>query len=395
MLVTDGSAKRSTVKDLLAKGCDSIAKELGAAPDLVVAFVSPNFVDEYKLVPQFINDRLQPGRFIGCSASGLIGGGKEVEMQPAIALTAAILPGVEIDTFHLVNAELPDLDDGPHKWEELIGVQAEESSPHFVLIPDPFSFNIDTLMQGLDFAFPAAAKIGGLASGASRPGMNALFMNDQVYRNGMVGASFRGNVVVETIVAQGCRPIGKPLRVSKCERNIVFELDGKPAVNTLHEIFQDLSEREQELVKQALFIGIAMDEFRDEHGPGDFLVRNIVGIEPTSGAIVIDEAVREEQTVQFHARDASTSADDLKALLKQYRDKNEDQARGALLFSCLGRGQSLYGVPNHDSDCFKQYMGEIPLGGFFCNGEIGPVGGTTFLHGYTSSFGLFRQKSPS
>jgi small ligand-binding sensory domain FIST len=388
-----GGARTESLSDLLRRSAEEIIQQLdGANPDLLVAFVSPNFADEYDKVPPVLTEQLDQRHLIGCSASGLIGGGKEIETEPAVALTAAVLPQVDINLFHLVSSDLPDLDDPPSKWEKLVGVDAAQN-PHLILIPDPFSFRIDTFVQGIDFAFPRSTKIGGLASGARKAGMNALFLNEHVYRNGMVGASLHGNVIVESIVAQGCRPIAHPLTVTKCKKNFVFELDGKPAVEALHDLIQELTPREQELVKDSLFIGIAMDELKLAHRPGDFLIRNIIGIEPNSGALVIAELVREQQTVQFHVRDAATSADDLKQLLKEYRDTHEGKANGALLFSCLGRGEHLYGMPNHDSDCFKQYMGAVPLGGFFCNGEIGPVGGTTFLHGYTSSFGIFRPKT--
>lgn len=380
------------LREMLKRCCDGIVEQLnGQAPDLLLGFVSPHFLDDFDKVPETIFAETKTKNFIGCSASGLIGGGCEVEMEPAISITAAIMPNVAISTFHLVNADLPDLDAAPDSWENLVGVKPDDN-PSFILLPDPFSFRIDTLIEGLDYAFPAATKIGGMASGARKPGVNALYIGDKLYRNGMVGAAVSGNVEVATIVAQGCRPIGRPLRVTRCQKNFIFEIEGKPAVQALHDIIQNLSEMEQELAQQSLFIGIAMDEFRDVLKPGDFLIRNIIGIEPNTGALVISELVRDEQTVQFHVRDAATSADDLRALLKKYRDNHPGSVNGALLFSCLGRGQHLYGTPNHDSDCFKEYLGSVPLGGFFCNGEIGPVGGTTFLHGYTSSFGIFRPK---
>jgi small ligand-binding sensory domain FIST len=393
LIGSKGTKKDANLSELLGQCSRDVKAQLkGQRPDLVVVFVSPNFSDDYHRVPLVLTDELKPRHLIGCSASGLIGGGKEVESEPAVAVTAAVLPDVEIGTFHVVNADMPDLDDPPHKWEQLANIEATKN-PHFILLPDPFSFRIDTFVQGLDFAFPQAAKIGGMASGASRATMNALFLDDKVYRNGMVGASLSGDVIVETIVAQGCRPIGKPMRVTKCKKNFIFELEGRPAVELLHDVIERLTPAEQDLVKDSLFIGIAMDEFRESHRAGDFLIRNIIGIEPNSGALVISEMVRGEQTIQFHVRDAATSADDLRQLLKQYREAHSGAVQGALLFSCLGRGQHLYGMPNHDSDCFKEYLGAVPLGGFFCNGEIGPVGGTTFLHGYTSSFGIFRTKT--
>lgn len=390
--LSDASDAKRPLAAVVGECCESIRAQLeNEPPDLVVAFVSPHFMDEYDQLMQIMTDDLKASHFIGCSARGLIGGGHEIEEKPAVALIAAVLPDVFIRTFHLVNPDLPDLDASPQRWQELVNVEPEES-PHFILLPDPFSFRIDSLVQGLDYAFPNATKIGGLISGARRPGQNALWIQDKLYRNGAVGVALYGNVVLESIVAQGCKPIGRPLRATKTDRNIVFEIDGKIAVNALHEVIEHLSDIEQDLAKQSLFLGVAMDEFKSNHKHGDFLIRNIIGIEPNLGALVVSESLRDEQTIQFHVRDAATSADDLRQLLKRYKDAHDNQAQGALLFSCLGRGEHLYGMANHDSDCFKEYLGAIPLGGFFCNGEIGPIGGTTFLHGYTSSFGIFRSR---
>jgi small ligand-binding sensory domain FIST len=385
-------SKAISTEDMLEQAAAKIKDELsGQAPDLVVVFVSPAFKAEFEVVPKTLKKSLGAKHLIGCSAGGLIGGGVEVEGEAAISVVAAVLPGVKISSFHITDADLPDLDAGPHCWEELAKTKNEDLAG-FILLPDPFSFRIDSLVQGLDFAFPKTAKIGGLASGAHSPGGNALFLNSKTYHDGLVGLSLSGNLVVDTIVAQGCRPIGWPMRVTKCHRNFLFDLDGQPALWALHEVLESLDPKEKELAGNSLFLGVVMDEFKEQVKPGDFLIRNIIGLEPTSQALIVGELLRAERTVQFHLRDAATSADDLRLLLKQYRDRKQESASGALLFSCLGRGEHLYGIANHDSDCFKEYMGQVPLGGFFCNGEIGPVGGTTFLHGYTSSFGIFHSK---
>jgi small ligand-binding sensory domain FIST len=390
--LSDATTAKRPLVALVKECCHQIEQQLeDVPPDLVVAFVSPHFIDEYDQVPQVIQDDLKAKNFIGCSASGLIGGGIEIEQKPAVSLVAAVLPDVTITTFHMVNPDLPDADAAPDKWCQAVGVDPQHE-PHFILLPDPFSFRIDNLVQGLDYAFPQAKKIGGLISGARRPNQNALFIQDKMYRNGAVGAALHGNIAVDTIVAQGCKPIGKTLTVTKCEKQIILELDGKLAVEALQEVVERLTANEQELVRESLFIGIAMNEFALSHKAGDFLVRNIIGLEPNLGALVVGEVMREEQTVQFHVRDAASSGDELRMLLKQFRDASSGGADGALLFSCLGRGEHLYGMPNHDSDCFREYLGQVPLGGFFCNGEIGPIAGTTFLHGYTSSFGIFRAK---
>lgn len=369
-----------------------IEEELnGQAPDLLLCFISPSFLSHYKDVPQLAANHLKPAAFAGCSAGGLIGGGVELEKEPALALSAAILPDVKISKFHIEDSDLPDADAPPNKWEEMLGVQMQDE-PHFIILPDPFSFRVDTLVQGLDYAFPRGIKIGGLASGAHQPGKNALYLDDKMYKTGAVGLALSGNIQIDSIVAQGCRPVGPTFRVTKCQNNILLELDGKPAVQALYTVLEKMTAKDQELAKFSLFIGVVMDEFKDVFQPGDFLIRNILGLEPNSGALLVGELLRNERTVQFHLRDAETSSDDLRTMLKQYKDSSGEKPQGALLFSCLGRGEHLYGVPNHDSDCFKDYLGAVPLAGFFCNGEIGPVGGTTFLHGYTSSFGLFKPR---
>jgi len=378
-----------------------LARELtsrldGKKTDFLLAFISPDYKKHFEAVIAELNDLLRPSAFIGCTAGGLIGDGQELEQQSAITLTGAHLPGVKVSAFHITNDFMPDLDDPPQSWEKLLEVSAE-AKPSFVLLADPFSFSIENFVQGLDYAFPKCVKVGGLASGGHKAGENRMVVDDRVYRAGLVGVYFSGNIAVDAVVAQGCRLIGKTYHVTKCDANLLYELDGKPAFMILRDVIGKLSQRDQKLAREAIFLGVAMDEFKENPGEGDFLIRNIYGIEPMSGALLVGEQLRPERTVQFHLRDAASSADDLRAMLKRYTEDHTKSrtAAGALLFSCLGRGQNLYGRANHDSDLFGQYLGEIPLGGFFCNGEIGPVGTSTFLHGYTSSFGIFREEKPS
>lgn len=380
------------LEKLFADCCEELNKKLQQPPDLAIVFVASQFAHYFHEIPAYAREYLHARTLIGCSAGGLIGGGEEIEQQPGVAFMAAVLPDVEVTPFHVQDEDLPDLDAGQTTWEEIVGVESAQN-PSFILLPDPFSFRVDILAQGLDFAFPASPKVGGLASGANRVGMNALFLDNRVYRQGAVGVALSGNLQVDTIVAQGCRPVGWPLTVTKCDRNFLFELDGKTAVQALYEVLESLQEKEQKLAQHSLLLGVVMNEFKEEFQPGDFLIRNILGLEPNTGALLVGESLLPGRTIQFHVRDADTSSEDLRSLLKKYKDDNQTSVSGALLFSCLGRGQHLYGIPNHDSACFQEYMGNsVPLAGFFCSGEIGPVGDTTFLHGYTSSFGLIRPK---
>ena len=384
-------SKQETLGNAIEECVSAVRRDMGGAtPDFAAAFVSSHFADQYDDVPAMIKDSLGPGLLFGCSAGGVIGGGREVEHQAGLSLTVARLPDVELVPFHLDGEALPDMDAAPNAWEEAVKVPAEKE-PRFLLLVDPFNFPAQNFIMGLDYAYSRSVKIGGMASGGQRPGDNALFLGDNVHRGGAVGIAMHGNVAVDTVVAQGCRPIGQLMSITKSQQNILLELDERPPLEVLRELFTSASERDRELMQHSLFLAIAMDDLNDQPRQGDFLIRNIVGLDGRTGTMAIGEMLREGQRVQFHLRDALTSSEDLASLLASYAGDTEiDLCQGAMLFSCLGRGQYLYGRPDHDTDLFRDKVGAIPLGGFFCNGEIGQVGGTTFLHGYTSSFGIFR-----
>jgi len=384
-------ANQSRLAEAVASAAASIHSALPVNPvDLAVLFVSGQYAADLTEAPALLRDELPCIHLLGCTAGGVIGGAHEIEQRPAVSLVAAELPGVSVSPFGLTDERLPDDDAGPRAWTDALGIPATPQ-PHFLILADPFSCTVPRLLAGLDYAYPSGRKIGGLASGATRPGENLLFVDHAVQRAGAVGLALSGNIDITTIVAQGCRPIGQPQHITRCRGNLLLELDGRPALEALKSLVPRLSARDRKLASQALFLGLLTDEFVASPRPGEFLIRNVVGLETESRALVVGELLREGQTVQFHVRDAATSAEDLENLLRRYAENPDaPTAAGALLFSCLGRGLHLYGVPNHDTNRFRAHLGEVPLGGFFCNGEIGPVSGTTHLHGFTSAFGIFR-----
>jgi small ligand-binding sensory domain FIST len=388
-------SQQTSLRLALEECASSIRENMGdTAPDLVVAFASSEYASDYAELPAMVAELLgHQALLLGCSGGGIIGGGTEIEQEPAVSLTAASLPGVNIHPIRLDGDALPDLDAAPDNWHEALGVDPAEE-PQFVLLVDPTSFPAQNLLLGMDYAFPSAAKIGGLASAAQGARQNALFLGQDYHDSGAVGVALSGNIVVETVVAQGCRPIGAPMHITKSDRNFLVELDGQQPLTVLRSLFQQADQRDRDLMQHSLFLGVVMDALIDEPQQGDFLIRNVMGMDQRSGVLAIGEMLKEGQLVQFHLRDADTSAEDLTAVLERYAtDNRENPAHGALLFSCLGRGKYLYGKSNHDTEVFHDKVGEaVPLGGFFCNGEIGPVSGTTFLHGYTSSFGIFRPR---
>jgi len=381
-------------------------KLLQVPADLGLVFISSAFASEYsRLMPllqeKLARENIRLPALIGCCGGGIVGidskgNVQEVEEGAALSLTLAHLPDVKVQTFHISTDVLPDPDSSPDDWVELMGVPPQDQ-PHFILLADPMSSGISELLQGLDFAYAGAAKVGGLADTGLSGSHSSLFCDFKQYRDGLVGVALSGNLVMETIVAQGCRPIGQPYQVVEGERNILLKLEesayGKTRtpLEILQGIFEDLDEEDRALAQRSLSIGIAQSAFKQTLEQGDFLIRNVLGVDPRTGAMAIGDRVRPGQRIQFHLRDAEASEDDLTMLLERYQNQDQTSSPvGALMFACLGRGEGLYNRPNFDSRLFTRYL-NVPLSGFFCNGEIGPVGNTTFLHGYTSVFGICRQ----
>jgi small ligand-binding sensory domain FIST len=233
---------------------------------------------------------------------------------------------------------------------------------------------------------PGVRVFGGMASGGSAPGQNRLVLDDDVRLKGAVGFALRGDLSVRSVVSQGCRPIGRTLIVTKAERNLIQELGRRPALEVLQEIFDGLTSEDQDLARSGLHVGRVINEYRESFGRGDFLVRNVMGADQ-SGGIAVSDLVRVGRTVQFHVRDAGTADEDLRQLVD--RAKEEGPVAGALLFTCNGRGSRLFATPNHDVGVIRELLGPIPTAGFFAMGEIGPVGGQNFVHGFTASAVLF------
>ena len=395
---TNALSTRSSLEAAINDVVEQVVASLTAPADLGLVFISSAFMSEYTRLLPLLAEKLSVPVLIGCSAGGVIGRkqtGKteEIEAEPALSLTLAHLPGVKIRPFHILAEELPDSDSSPNAWIDLVGVP-QSPVPQFILFSSPFGSATNDLLQGLDFAYPGSVVVGGQASSGFMNGPVGLFCNDKLCREGTVGIALTGNIVLDTIVSQGCRPIGQPLQVTKAERNIILELDEKVPLMVLRNLISSLSEEDRTLAQHSLFVGLAMDEFRINLHSGDFLIRNILGVDPKAGAIAISDRIRAGQRLQFHLREAEASSQDLENLLQEYQNENENTSQpspvGALMFTCLGRGIGLYGQPNFDSQLFSRYLHDIPVGGCFCGGEIGPVSGRTFLHGYTSVFAICR-----
>jgi small ligand-binding sensory domain FIST len=375
------------VEDL---GRQTVAQLGTVKSQLAVLFAHPRYVPHVKEIIEAARKAAGAQHLIGCTGAGIIGADREVEEKPALSLLVGELPDVTIHPFHIAERDLEE-SSGPAFWHYQLELEPSRQ-PQFVLLVDPFTTRAMQLVDALVEAYPQAPMVGGLASGAQQPGENRLFIDDKVYDEGAVGIGLTGQVALRTVVSQGCRPIGEPLTVTRAEKNIVFELGGRPPMKILQEMLPQLPPRDQQLARSALFLGRVVNEYQEEFSRGDFLIRNLIGSDPQSGALAVGDLMRTGQTVQFQVRDAQTADEDLHHLLAKERDElAKQQPRGALLFSCLGRGERMYGTADHDIRAVQESIGPVPTAGFFCNGEIGPIGNRAFIHGFTSVIGLFTE----
>jgi small ligand-binding sensory domain FIST len=370
--------------------CSLVRKQFDGPPDLAVLFFSVHHLDNAEEIVASVRERLAPRCLLGCVGDSIVGNDREIERGPALSLWGAKWARpVEMETFHLV---LERTSEGASLlgWPDAL-VEAQPKQSAILLLGDPFTLPVDFFLEQLNESHPGLPVLGGMASGIREPGQSRLLRDGAVHSDGGVGVLLQGEIGLRTIVSQGCRPIGKHMVITKADANIIEGLGGKAPLAQLQQLWEELSREEQQLFQQGLHIGRVINEYQGEFQRGDFLVRNVLGLDRSSGALAITERVRVGQTVQFHVRDAATADEDLHALLRQDVKGHERRPGGALLFTCNGRGTRLFPEAHHDTGVLRQEAGPIPVAGFFAQGELGPVGGQNFIHGFTASIALFEE----
>jgi small ligand-binding sensory domain FIST len=389
----------SRFAEAVAEVCDQAAGALGASADLAVVFFSGHHAEHAGEMAKRFQKRLSPQAMLGCVAESVIGREREIEQQPALSLwLAKWARPVSMQPFHLT---LERTADGPSLlgWPDTLlgaasGQAAEPFSPArsaILLLGDPFTFPTDLFLRRMNEDAPGVPVLGGMASGISTAGECRLIAGGSVLDQGAAGILLDGEIGLRWIVSQGCRPIGRHMVITRAQQNVILELGGRTPLEQLRELWQTLSPQEQELFQRGLHLGRVLNEYRGEFQRGDFLIRNVIGLERQTGALIINDHVRVGQTVQFQVRDAASADEDLHALLQMDLTAHERKPGGALLFSCNGRGTRMFPVPDHDATAIRQETGAIPLAGFFAQGELGPVGGQNFIHGFTASVALFEE----
>jgi small ligand-binding sensory domain FIST len=358
------------------------ARGLGGEPcDLCLVFCGAPHLARGKWILSAVHEHLEPRHLIGCGAGGVVGGGREVEEGPAAVVWAASMPEAEIATHHLETEQTAG-------GYEALGVpEADALGEAIIVLADPYSFVTEALLERVRERRPGMPVLGGLASAAAA-GSASLFRDGDVLAGGAVACSIAG-IPVLPCVSQGAAPVGPEMTITAASGNVIRELASRPAIERLREALGELDPREQELASSGLMLGIVIDENKPDYERGDFLVRPIIGIDSDSGSLAVGERVRVGQTVRLQIRDGASADADLRDALRAQADAlAPGRPAGALLFTCNGRGSHMFSVPDHDATAIEDTLG-VPTGGFFCAGEIGPVGSRNFLHGFTATMAVF------
>ena len=380
-------SRATNISDAIRSVTEEIRAGLGKAePDFSFLFVSMEHADKFGQLASRICEATGTKVLIGCTGETVIGGSEEIESGPALSVWSAIIPDAKIESFAvrferttdgIISTGLPAI---PNEGTDMRAV---------FMLAEPFSSAPHTVLDHFDAESSGVPIHGGMASGGHRAGENRLFHNSHEVKHGAVGLIVRGGPRVRSVVSQGCRPIGKNYVVTAAEENVIQALGGAPPMQRLRELFDTLSDKDSELVQLGLHLGLVTNEYKETFERGDFLISNVVGADPGTGSIAVGTPVRVGQTVRFHVRDADTADEDLKSLLEADRAANPAAAQAALLFSCNGRGTRLFPAAHHDASAIRAVHGPIPLAGFFAQGELGPISGRNFVHGFTASIALF------
>ena len=358
------------------------AAATGAEVDLALLFLSPEHLDTAEQAVEVVRKTLAPGTLLGCVAQGVVAGDREVEEGPAVAVWAATLPGASVTGVHSSAVDVGDA-------VAITGFPDVDGAAIVTLLVDPFSYPAAGFLEQLNEDHPHLPLVGGLAVADREPGGSALILDDEVHTEGAVGAVIRDAPVV-AVVSQGCAPFGQESVITAAEGNVIHELAGEPALDRLRADLEALTPEQRQMALGGVLAGVVIDENRPEYERGDYLIRGLLGMDDATGALVLGEPVRVGQTLRFHVRDADAADEDLRQALGEA--VRHGTPAGALLFTCNGRGTNMFPVPHHDARLVSAALGDPNVAGFFCGGEIGPVGSQTFLHGFTATLAVFLER---
>ncbi len=354
-------------------------------------FTTPGCSRHAKEIMEIVQIYAHVPTLIGCSASGLIAGHQEIENEAGFCIALYHLPATQARAIHLP-LDIFEAADRAIKIRGAIGPHPENVNA-WTLFASSESIGNEAWLPDWDHATEHRTTIGGFACAASAAHESELYLNGAVLTDGAVALGLEGAVTIEPLISQGCRPVGSPWTITQAEDNVIHQIGNRPILEVLRDTLEGMSQKEQQKARGNIFIGLVLDEYKASFSAGDFLVRNLAAIDPKTGAVAIASPLRIGQNLQFQIRDASTASSDFELHLKDQAAQLADRTiYGSCLCDCIGRGTSLYGVPDHDVSMIHEIYPDLPIIGLFCNGEFGPSKNRTLLHGYAASLGLFVER---
>ncbi len=377
----------------IAQWAEKLRSSLAAPKvSLGLIFLAPRLFEQAPQILEIVQLHARVPLLVGCSSQALIAGSEEIEDNAGICLGLYHLPGADLRAFHF-KQEHVDESTGAAYWHHETDIDSN-STNGWLAFADPFNMDCDSWLRSWNEAYAPLPVLGGLASGDFSARATQLYLNREVYEEGVIVISIGGDLALESVISQGCTPIGETWTITKADQNFIYEIGNRPAYTVLAETFSHLPPDEQKKTQGNVFIGLVVNEYLDEFKRGDFLIRNLIGADPSTGVLAVGAFPRPGQTMQFQRRDAAAANEDMMALLNRAHEQlKERTVYGGCLCSCNGRGSHLFGYPSHDAGLVQRRLGPVALTGFFCNGEIGPVGEKNFLHGWTASLALFVKKA--
>ena len=372
----------------LRRWVEQLRAQLPHPVSLGLVFMSPDFFPNAAATLEILRVHGQIPLLAGCSGTGLIVDSEEMESASGIVLGLYSLPGAELKGFRFTQSNVEEADSASY-WHSETGIEPSRTNG-WLAFHDPFHMDPESWMRSWNEAYAPLPTFGGAASGIFSEQTTQVYLNGDVFEEGVIAISVGGDVKLAGVVSQGCTPIGEPWTLTRVEQNLIHQIANRPAYTVLAETFQKLPPADQQKARGNLLIGLAVNEYLEDFHRGDFLVRQLIGGDPNSGILAVGAMPRAGQTMQFQRRDAAAASEDMYELLARAKKNIGDHTiYGGCLCCCNGRGKNLFGVPSHDAGLTQKQLGPLGLTGFFCNGEIGPVGKKSFLHGFTAALALF------
>jgi small ligand-binding sensory domain FIST len=359
---------------------ESLRHEIGTNASLGFLFLTQEWRPHLEDTLELIRLHGHVPQLVGCSGWGVIGSRREIEQEPGFSLILFSLPSESFAVVQISESQMEE-SDGAAYWHAATGLSPQEVTS-WVALANPYFGGVESWLDEWGTAYPNTPTLGGLASSTNSEIF--LIKDGEVSAAPVLAIALKRGLLVRSLVSQGCRPIGEPSPITKAEENLILEIGNLPAYQALEAAFLSIPAEQRVAVRNNLFLGLAISEYIEDFKQGDFLIRNILGADPQAGALAVGAHPRIGQTVQFQLRDSKSAREDLVQASERVKAGLSGPV-GILLFSCAGRGKGMFGTSDHDAETLANILGDLPMAGFFCNGEIGPVGGKAFLHGYTAS----------